>query len=90
MRPAGGPDDDAQLGWWVSQVTSRWAAAGLSSRRRLDLFARLLARLTLARTTTGDLTTMTGADPTAFADATARDWTLDSHEPADRRDRHAR
>jgi len=66
-------DDDAQLGWWVSQVTRRWAAAGLSTRRRLDLFARLLTRLTLARTATGNhTTTITGADPSAFADATAK------------------
>jgi len=88
VSTAGVPDDDARLGWWVSQVTRRWAAAGLPTRRRLDLFARLLTRLTLARTATGNHTTITSTDPTAFADSTARDWVPDSSKSAAPRHSH--
>lgn len=49
LKPQWGEDE--RLGRWVGEVARRWAAAGLSARRRLYLFARLLSGLTRARTT---------------------------------------
>ena len=66
--------EEERLGHWVGEVTRRWAAIGLSTRRRLDLFARLLARLAHARATAGTVTVVTSADPMTFADATAQEW----------------
>lgn len=68
--------EDERLGRWVGEVTRRWAAAGLSARRRLDLFARLLSRLARARTT-GTITVITSSDPKAFADTTVQEWSDD-------------
>lgn len=80
LQPQWGEDE--RLGRWVGEVTRRWAAVGLSTRRRLDLFARLLIRLTLARTT-GTVTIITSSDPRAFADTTAQEWSDDKspHAP---------
>ena len=76
--------EDERLGRWVGQVTRRWSATGLSARRRLDLFARLVVRLTRARTM-GTLTVITSSDPDAFADTTAQEWSDDFQaRPADR------
>jgi hypothetical protein len=70
--------EDDHLARWVGQVARRWTATGLSARRRLDLFSRLLARLTEVRVTLGTTTPLTSADPATFADATAVEWSPDS------------
>lgn len=88
MKPSQWAEDE-QLGRWVGEVTRRWAAAGLSGRRRLDLFARLLGRLTSARTT-GTTAAITGSDPRVFADVTAQEWADDGDHHADARRRRFR
>ncbi|SDR90415.1 hypothetical protein SAMN04488543_0720 [Friedmanniella luteola] len=69
--------EDDLLARWVGQVARRWRATGVSARRRLDLYSRLVGRLTEVRVTLGTTTPLTSADPASFADATAAEWSAD-------------
>jgi len=74
MRRPVGTEDDSHLGHWVAEVTQRWAShRNLTGGQRRALFARLLSALTRLRTVTGSTASLTGADPAAYADTTARD-----------------